>query len=97
MALHAIDNLCKLSNTGGKITLTSDKRELPLAIEELQSADARKLACQIAARRGLADPRVNDMAVRPYPVDLQGEVVVDQTKQAIASYRVDIQIVPKVA
>jgi hypothetical protein len=95
MGVQVIEKETKLATTGGRVVLTSDKPEFPLAIEELASADARKAAIAAASMRGCPDPRVSNMAAKPYPVDPEGNPVVDQTKQAIAGYRVDVDIIPR--
>jgi len=89
MSLHVVE----MSAPAGKqqVTLTSDKPEHNLAIAELQSADARRMAIQHAGSRGITNARC-EMPSAPYPVDPTGEPVADPIKQKIASYRVDVPI-----
>lgn len=89
MALQVLD----MSAPTGKqqVTITSDLPQHNLAIMELQSADARKLAIQHAGGRGITNARC-EMPSAPYPVDADGQPVVDPIKQKIASYRVDVPI-----
>lgn len=73
------------------VTITSDKPQHNLAIAELSSPAARKLAIEHAARNGVINARC-EMSSAPYPVDEKGEMVVNPVQQKIAAYRVDVPI-----
>lgn len=73
------------------VTVTSDTPQHNLAIAELQSPEARKLAIQYAAQNGVLNARC-EMPSAPYPVDEEGNPVVNPATQKIASYRIDVPI-----
>lgn len=89
MALQVLE----MSAPTGKqqVTITSNNPAHNLAIVELQSAEARKLAIQYASSRGVSNARC-EMPSAPYPVDAEGQSVVDPVKQKIAAYRMDVPI-----
>ena len=78
-----------------------------LAIEELGSTAARRLAQSFAAARGVATPSINGNNVGPYPVNDDGiplDQIADATgkpldpqhaKMQPAAYRVEIPIAAK--
>lgn len=89
MALQVIE----LSSASGKphVTLTSTLPQHNLAIMELQSADARRVAIQHAAQNGIVNARC-EMPTAPYAVDSQGVPVTQPATQKIAAYRVDVPV-----
>lgn len=78
------------------VTLESDKDGLSpdnafsLAITELQSGDTKKVAITHAA--GTVPNACCGMPTHPYPVDAEGNVVVNSQEQAVNRYRVDVPI-----
>lgn len=105
--LHVVESASKFSDDYGQgaITVESDIREpLSLAIEELQTIEARNLAIRYAASKGVSDPRVNGNTSSAYPVNVEGvplEEVKDESGLALPAhhpkmqpsrYRVDIPI-----
>jgi hypothetical protein len=91
VGLQVVERGTDLSINGGRIILSSDKPKGDEALEELCSKEARDFALNAASRRGVASARVGGMS-RPYPVDQEGQPVIDQLAQGVASYRVDIPI-----
>lgn len=84
----------KHDGTKGTVTLTSDKENFSLAIQELQNGATRNMAITAAAKDGLPDPRC-EIPPHPYAVDAEGKVVIDAKKQTVSSYRVDIPVTRK--
>lgn len=89
-----------MSEKEGKtsVTLESDKdgngpeNAFPMAITELQSGDTRKMAIAYATRTGGVSNARCEMPSHPYPVDGQGDVVVNPREQTVYRYRVDVPI-----
>lgn len=95
MAVQVID----MSEKGGKacVTLGSDKdgkgpeNTFPLAIMELQAGETRKMAIAHATSNGVSNARC-EIPSHPYPVDEQGNVVVNPREQTVHRYRIDVPI-----
>lgn len=87
-------NLIEFRESDHVVVLSSDKKPFAAAIEELQHADARRMALREASRRGFPDAGCG-FSASPYPVDADGKVVEDPINQTIAGYRTDITITPK--
>lgn len=83
----------EMKNENGKpvVVVTSDKSQHNLAIIELQSPEARRLAAQHAVANGVYNARV-ELPSAPYAVDATGEIVARPTEQTVAAFRVDIPI-----
>jgi len=102
MGLTVLYNESELTTQGGKVVIASDNRDFARAIEELQSADARKAAIAAASKRGIPDPRIGNFP-RAYPVNSKGDIIEpvlddgtmkDPTlpEMKIAGYRGDFQV-----
>jgi hypothetical protein len=83
----------------GQVTIESDLdgtkgKEFPLAINELSSAEARRLAEKHAAQHGLSTPGVG-IPTSPYPVDKQGELMEGPTGQP-HRYRIDVPVTSRI-
>lgn len=89
MSLHVLE----MSTTSGKpvVTLASDNPQHNLAITELQGPAARQMAIKHAAQNGTTNARC-EMPSAPYPVDAEGQPVVNPAQQKIAQYRIDVPI-----
>lgn len=110
MGLHVVEAACQLApdRSRGTIVLESDiTAELPLAIEELGTTEARNLALSYAAQCGIPDPRINGNLPGAYPINGKGaslDQVRDNLGQAlppqhpdmqIARYRIDVPVCRK--
>ena len=91
MAVFVLDELSTVDDTAGVIVVCSDRLEGNLAYPELQGPATRRAALMKAAQLGLPDPRVNGN-VSVYPVDAEGNEVVDPRKQKVAAFRADVPV-----
>lgn len=91
MAIYVIDELSKVDDTAGVIVIRSDREEGNLAYPELQGPAARRAAIMKAAKLGLPDPRINGN-VSVYPVDEEGDEVVDPRKQKVVAFQCDVPV-----
>ena len=81
-----------IAHNSGTVCLESDQTQKHgQAIIELQSLDAKRKAQQVAATRGIADPRL-EFSQAPYAVDKDGDIVTDPIKQKTAAYRIDVKV-----
>ncbi len=83
MALSVVKDQTKFVEGRGEVVVTSDIKDHGLAISELTSQDARKLAIEYAASVGVPDPRVSG-GVHHYPVDRDGAVLTSTKERPIA-------------
>lgn len=74
--LSVVEDLCRFSadNARADIVIRSDHRQLPMAIEEIQSMDARNLATAYASAHGMGDARLNG-SVNYYAINADDEPV----------------------
>lgn len=91
MGFQLIEKESELSHRGGCMVIASDNQNFSSAIDELQGPELRHWAIEQAARRGIAEPGISNMP-QAYPVDREGTPITDPLKQAIASYRTDVQV-----
>jgi hypothetical protein len=81
------------------VTIESDldgtiNKEFPLALNELQAANARRLAEQHAAKSGMSSPGVG-IPTSPYPVDKQGVEMAGPSGNP-HRYRIDIPVTSRI-
>ena len=86
-------SVVEMSNETGKthVTIRSEGLAHNLAIPELQSPEARRLATEHAARNGVINARC-EVPSAPYAVTAEGKPVVDPRTQKIDHYRTDVPI-----
>lgn len=93
MALKVANFNC----VGGQatVTLESDARDHGAAIGELQSQDAKRLALEEAARRGLGNVAINGFGEAPYPITGEGKPLDNPFQDVAAGYRIDIPVMSR--
>lgn len=93
MALSVVKEKTKHDGTKGVVCLETDCSgpNFSSGITELQSGVARHEAIKVAAESGLPDPRV-EIAASAYPVDAEGQEVVNPMAQRVHRYRIDIPV-----
>lgn len=77
------------------VVIECDLRNPAQAIEALRSPAAQDLALKYAQEKGIVGPRINDVALRPYPVDAYGKPILGLTGN-VDRYRVDVPIIGQV-
>lgn len=108
MGIQVVEQASKIDENGAEavVVIESDEvRNFGLAIEELNGAGAKQLACQWASSKGLAPAACKPHGAGAYPINGEGlslELVVDEaTKQPLppqhprmqpARYRVDVPV-----
>jgi hypothetical protein len=109
MGLLVVENACTQTADGsqGVIVIESDCDGPPFteAFQELESADARRLAQSFAQKAGIAPAHINGNVLGPYPVNFEGlslEHVKDGKGKPLpasdkrmqpARYRVDVPVI----
>lgn len=79
-----------ISGQSGSVCL--ECRDLATAHGQLKGISAKQLAIKTASERGMAGAAINDLTSAPYPVDAEGNTVVDSQRQTIVAYRIDIRV-----
>lgn len=107
--LFVADEKLDVSSDGNSavVTIGCDNPQHNLAIEELQSTDARHLATAYAAQQGMGDPRINGNLIGPYPINHAGKPLDQMTDDQgqplppthqdmqVAAYRVGVPVCRK--
>ncbi len=82
----------QIRGNGGIICFQStETKNLPMAIMELQNTETKRAAQREAMVRGVADARL-EFSQSPYAVDKDGDMVVNPLQQKIAAYRIDVKV-----
>jgi len=66
----------------------------PDAFDELRASPAMEFALQHAAKKGLADPRING-TVNVYAVDVDGNEVENVLEHPMVAFRADVPVTRK--
>jgi hypothetical protein len=95
MALTVVEASCDFVGdlSGGSVMVESDKVDGAMALTELHSDKARRLAIMHAATKGVPDPRING-GIDTFAVDAKGEEVdqINNPKQKIHRWQASIPV-----
>ena len=95
MALEVLDDLSVVDDTQAKVIVESSLSDGGAAYSELKSADCRRAALVYAAKQGLPSPGING-TVQTYPVDKDGEEVVNAKTQKVAKFRAEVPVTRRI-
>ena len=92
--LTIVERASTISIDGKSKVIVRSPGRTPNDISALRGESAHTLAKRYAISRGISNPMFNERDYAPYPVDRNGNTVVNQMKQPVDHYRVDFAFVP---
>jgi len=86
--LAVVEQLSEIGVTSGTVYVESDASAGAIAVDELTSKKAKDLAVLYSQQRGLPNPRITTVVLRPFAINNQGVLLARVDKKAPPSERV---------